>query len=66
MNQEQEQNLEKLKWVEVGNFPEKQFRIMILKLIQDLEKKNGGKSWEHAEVFYLGPRRTKEQTKINI
>ena len=26
---------------EIGNLPEKEFRIMIIKLIQNLEKKNG-------------------------
>ena len=30
--------------VELGNLPEKEFRIMIVKMIQDLrKKKNGGK-----------------------
>ena len=32
--------------VEIGNFPEKEFRIMIVKVIQDLQKKNGGKDRE--------------------
>ena len=26
---------------EIGNLPEKEFRIMIIKMIQNLEKKNG-------------------------
>ena len=29
--------------VEIGNLPKKEFRIMIVKMIQDLGKKNGGK-----------------------
>ena len=29
--------------VEIGNLPKKEFRIMIVKMIQDLRKKNGGK-----------------------
>ena len=34
--------------VEIGNLPEKEFRIMIVKMIQDLRKKNGGKDSEDA------------------
>ena len=34
--------------VEIDNLPEKEFRIMILKMIQDLEKNNGGKDQEDA------------------
>ena len=33
--------------VEIGNLPEKEFRIMIVKMIQTSEK-NGGKDWEDA------------------
>ena len=29
--------------VEMGNLPEKEFRIMIMKMIQDLGKRNGEK-----------------------
>ena len=29
--------------VEIGNLPEKEFRIMIVKMIKDLRKNNGGK-----------------------
>ena len=29
--------------VEIGNTPEKEFRIVIVKMIQDLRKKNKGK-----------------------
>ena len=41
---EQDKTPEKqLNEVEPDNFPEKEFRIMIVKMIQDLGKKNGGK-----------------------
>ena len=30
--------------VEIGNLPEKEFRIMLVTVIQDLGKKNGGKN----------------------
>ena len=30
--------------VEIGNLPEKEFRIMSVNVIQDLRKKNGGKN----------------------
>ena len=33
--------------VELGNLPEKEFRIMIVKMTQDL-KKNRGKDWKDA------------------
>ena len=29
--------------VDIGNLPEKEFRILLVKMIQDLRKKNGGK-----------------------
>ena len=32
--------------VEIGNLPEKEFRIMVVKMIQDLGKKNGRKDRE--------------------
>ena len=47
---EQDKTPEKqLNEVEIGNLPEKEFRIMIVKMIQDLrKKKNGGKDQEDA------------------
>ena len=30
--------------VEIGNLPEKEFRIMLVTVIQDLRKNNGGKN----------------------
>ena len=50
--------------VEIGNLPENEFRIMIVKMIQDhpgFWKKNG----EDARNVYQRPRRTKEQTEMN-
>ena len=50
--------------VNTGNIPEKEFRIMIVKMIQDhpgFWKKNG----EDARNVYQRPRRTKEQTEMN-
>ena len=34
---------EQVSEVEIGNLPEKEFRVMIVKMIQDLGKKNGGR-----------------------
>ena len=46
---EQDKTPEKqLNEVEIGNLQEKEFRIMIVKMIQDLGKKNGGKDQEDA------------------
>ena len=46
---EQDKNPEKqLNEVEIGNLPEKEFRLMIVKMIQDLGKNNGGKDREDA------------------
>ena len=47
--------------VEIGNLPEKEFRIMIVKMIQELRKNNG----QHARNVYQRPTRTKEQTEMN-
>ena len=47
--------------MEIGNLPAKEFRIMIVKMIQDLWEKNG----EDAINVFQRPRRTKEQTGMN-
>ena len=54
----QDKNSEKqLNEVEISNLPGKGFRIMIVKMIQDL-----GKTVEKMEeMFYYGPRRTNKQ-----
>lgn len=43
--------------METGNIPEKEFIIVILKMILDLKKKNG----EDVRDVYQRPRRMKEQ-----
>ena len=46
---EQDKTPEKqLNEVETGNLPEKEFTIMIVKMIQDLRENNGGKVREGA------------------
>ena len=37
--------------VEIGNFPEKEFRIMIVKMIQDLRKRMESKVEKMQEMF---------------
>ena len=46
--------------VGIGNLPEKEFRITIVKMIQDLRK-----SMEKMQDAYQRPRRTKEKTEMN-
>ena len=59
---EQDKTSEKqLNEVETGNLPEKEFRIMIVKMIQELRKNNG----QHAKNVYQRPTRTQEQTEMN-
>ena len=41
---------------EIGNLPEKEFRIMIVKMIKNLGKQNG----ENARINLKRPRRIKE------
>ena len=49
---EQDKNPGKqLNEVEIGNFPEKEFRIMIVKMIQDLEKRMEAKIEKMQEMF---------------
>ena len=43
---------------EIGKLPGKEFRIMIVKMIKNLENKNG----ENARINLKWPRRTKEKT----
>ena len=42
--------------VEIGNLPEKELKIMIVKMIQDLQENNG----EDASNIYQRPTRTKK------
>ena len=49
---EQEKHPEKqLNEVEIGNLPEKEFRIMIVKMIQDLRKRMEAKIQKMQEMF---------------
>ena len=63
---EQDKTPEKqLNEVEIGNLPEKEFRIMIVKMIQDLGKRMEAKIEKMQEMFNR-PRRIKEQTPRRI
>ena len=55
----------KLNEVEIGNLPEKEFRIIIVKMIQDLGKKWRQRS-RRCKKCYQRPRRIKEQTPRRI
>ena len=49
---EQDKTAEKqLNEVETGNFPEKEFRIMIVRMIQDLRKRMEAKMGRMQEMF---------------
>ena len=48
--------------MEIGNLPEKEFRIMIVKMIQKLGKRMEAKIGKVQEMLTKKPRRTKEQT----
>ena len=37
--------------MEIGNLPEKEFRIMIVKMIQDIEKRTEAKTEKMQEMF---------------
>ena len=64
---EQDKTPEKqLNEVEIGNLPEKEFRIMIVKMIQDLGKRMEAKIEKMQEMFNKGIRRIKEQTPRRI
>ena len=52
--------------VETGNLPEKQFRIMIVKMIQDLGKRMEGKIKKMQEMLNKDPEELKnKQTEMN-
>ena len=51
----QDKTLEKqLYKVEIGNLPEKEFRIVIVKMIQDLRKRMEAKTEKMQEMFTKG------------
>ena len=52
------------------SLPEEEFRVMVVKMIQNLRDKmevqiNGCNNWEDTRNIYKGPRRTKEQSTMN-
>ena len=60
---EQGKNLQdKINEEEIGNLPEKEFRVMVVKMIQNL--RNRMEAWieKIQEMFNKRSRRTKEQT----
>ena len=60
---EQDKTPEKqLNEVEIGNLPEKEFRIMIVNMIQDVGIRMEAKTEKMQEMFNR-PRRIKEQNK---
>ena len=64
---EQDKTPEKqLNEVEIGNLPEKEFRIMIMKMIQDLRKRMEAKIEKMQEMFNKDLEELKnEQTEMN-
>ena len=64
---EQDETPEKqLNEVEIGNLPEKEFRIMIVKMIQDLGKRMETKIEKMQEMFNKDLEELKnKQTKMN-
>ena len=48
--------------VEIGNLPEKEFRIMILKMIQDLRKRMEAKIGKMQEMLNKDPEELNEAT----
>ena len=64
---EQEKTPEKqLNEVEIGNLPEKEFRIMIVKMIQDLGKRMEANTEKMQEVFNKDIEELKnKQTQMN-
>ena len=51
MNEQDKTPEKKLTEVEIGNLPEKEFRIMIVKMIQDLGKRMEAKIEKMQEMF---------------
>ena len=63
---EQNKTLEKqLNEMEIGNLPEKEFRIMIVKMIQDLGKRMKAKIKKMQEMFNKDLEELNKQTETN-
>ena len=62
----QDKTLEKLNEMDIGNLPEKELKVMIVKIIQDLGgKKMEAKIEKMQKNVFQRPRRTNEQTNRN-
>ena len=55
---------EQLSKIEIGNLTKKEFRVMIVKMIQDLRKRIEAQTEKIQEIFNKELEETKEQTKI--
>ena len=53
MKEEDKTPEKQLKEVEIGNFPEEEFRIMIVKMIQDLRKRMEAKIKKMQDMFNI-------------
>ena len=60
------ENLHSLNEVEIGNLPEKEFRIMIVNMIHDLRKRMEAKIEKMQEIFTKDLEKLKNKpTKLN-
>ena len=66
MKEKDETPEKQLNEVEIGNLPEKEFRIMIVKMIQDLGKRKEAKTEKMQEMFNKDLEELKnKQTEMN-
>ena len=56
---------EQLNEVEIGSLLKKEFRVMIVKMTQDIEEKNGGTGGEDTEMFNEGLEELKNKQMNN-
>ena len=62
----QDKTLEKLNEMDIGNLPEKELKVMIVKIIQDIGgEKMEAKIEKMQKNVFQRPRRTNEQTNRN-
>ena len=66
MKEEDKTPEKQLNEVEVGNLPEKEFRIMMVKMIQDLGKRMEAKVEKMQEMFNKDVEELKKQTPRRI
>ena len=55
---------EQLREVEIGNLPEKEFKVMIVKMIQELGKRMNAQSEKLQEVFNKELENIKKQNRV--